>query len=486
MSSPKRVSRIGALGLDGIWVEGADAPLLINWDQAPWTAAMLFAGMSSHKITSLHVHWRALEYLELPDALPERGSGGRRPPHPFVCDSVFNGQRVSQRALAPSIECDGLEIMIGAYQDTGDPFAAARDARELRDAHVAFTEAFEVGSGKRWVYRNSANTTGWRLMHGAWSHGRRKAQLPDLYENPQPKLDGIPDGAQVEQVYGGKWARKRYEGVEEHEYEWMLRNVLAWDVNGQRLAACAGLPCGVGGLTEIVRDEGAQQWKAPGYHLVTKIEHPFEGLIPHLMEPGWHTTPMLSMAAYLKIPFEAKRSWIWTEHVPYLTPYYEKMRDARRLLQQGIIHGTPGARIALQALKDCYLQPLGRLRSQKTLASEPQYYRPHWYDSVIGQEVAREYYRLHQLAQMRMPVLAVYFDTIIIESDSQDLFDGAPAPIEVSNQLGKYKPVGHLDTPTARRLLYPSPAIEQKHPETRGRAHDVGALIRALKAAGNG
>jgi hypothetical protein len=253
-------------------------------------------------------------------------------------------------------------------------------------------------------------------------------------------------------------------------------------VNAQRLAACARLSLGVGGLKHQTGPDFDP--KLPGYHLVRAVEHPHAGVIPPIFEPGWHTTPRVAMAAYLGLRFELEQSWVWTEHVAYLNPWYEAMRDARAQLQQqastiaegrvaDVMLAPRAARIALGELKQSYLQPLGRLRSARAREQGGPLYRPDWYDHVIGQELAREYLRLHQLAELGVPVLAVYFDTIVIEADTPDAIAGAPEPIQINGQLGKFKPVGVLEGDHARQLLYGGE-----------RSPDVGALVKALKAAG--
>lgn len=478
--------KLAALDSAGWWAEGRDQPLVIPWDRVGPTIAWWFEAMRRRGVDVLYIHRSALELLQLPGELEVPAPGERRPRHPWLDGVTFEGEQVSHYALTPSIECrgsrsHGLEILIGAYQDgAGDPFDGARDGRELLAAVAAFRDAFvSKGRPKGWAYRNSAIQTGWKLLHAPWQRGARRGRLTmNLAENPRPELEGLDEGAQVEVPYGS-WATTG--GASYPVRPW----VLAWDVNGQRLAATARLSVGVGGLEHRTAGEG--EWldmkQLPGYHRITAVEHPHAGAIPPVFDPGWHTTPRVAMAAWLGIGFELAESWVWTERAAYLNPWYEAMRDARaRLLEVGA--ATPptseakasdwrAAGIALGALKQSYLQPLGRLRSARAREQGGPYYRPDWYDHVIGQELAREYLRLHQLAELRVPVLAVYFDTIIIESDTPDLIAGAPEPLQVSSQLGKFKPLGALPAEQARHILYGGE-----------RSPDVGALVKALKAAG--
>lgn len=434
------------------------------------TVGAIFERMKVAGVRTLHVHRSALARLGLPDELPVPKPGEGRPAHPFMAGAG------NHSALTPSVEHDGMEITFGAYQDgAGDPFEDCADARELLAAHLLFRDAFiDAKHARGWEFRNSAILTGWRLMHDPWKRGARKAKLGDALQVPEElRLDGLDGVPQVEIPYGGKWAASGGAGYPLRE------NVLAWDVNGQRLAACSRLNLGVG-EPERFRWTGTPAFdpKVPGYHYVEAIEHPFEGQIPAIFEPGWHTTPRVAMAKYLKLDVTIGQSVIWPQSVAYLDPFYQRMKAARDILlaARAALQGAHGpnvghmdnaSAVALRVLKQTYLQPFGRLRS-KRLEGHPEY-RPSWYDHIIGAELAREYLRLHQLAQSNVPVLAVYFDTIIIESDSADPIAGAPGAIEVSSQLGKYKPVGVLPREPAHAALYAG-----EHP-------DVGGLVKAIK-----
>lgn len=443
--------KLAALGADGLWIEDELVPRRPTWENQRSVGA-LFEAMRRFGIGIMHLHASALPLLGLPELVPVPAEGERRPHHPWMRAAG----KLSTRALAPSVECDGLELMIGAYQGGwGDPFADAADARELLRAHVAFMRALATKEHPRgWAYRNSAALTGWQLMHAPWKHGPRAARLKAMDTGTSPlKLKGLDVGAQVEVPFGSRWVRKQTKRPT-HPV------VSAWDVNGQRLSACARLSLGLG-EAELRRSGEPFDRKLPGYHYVTKITDPFRGKIPAPFERGWHTTPRVAMADYLGISFKITHSWVWPEHLPYLNPWYERMRDARAELRAQLVtfQGAHGPNVggqghavalALDALKQCYLQPLGRLRSARSRERREPFYRPHWYDAVIGQELAREYLRLHALATEGVRVLAVYFDTIIIEGESAE----PPPSLPVSDQLGKYKLVGSLPSELAHELLY--------------------------------
>jgi hypothetical protein len=459
--------KLAALDPWAWWIEGEPArerahPLK--------NAAAVFAVMAAASIDVLYVHASALESLGLPGELEPPLPGEQRPRHAWL-DCQLRGERPSHSALSPSIKLGERELLIGAYQDgAGDPFADARDGRELLAAAVAYADAL-AERGRRWAYRNSAALTGWNLMHAPWEGGGRRRRRPlDGPSNPQPELEGHAEGAQVEIPYGGKWAASGGASYPQLPY------VAAWDVNAQRLAACSRLALGVGGLEYVDWDAAGapeqNELKLPGYHYVESVEQRHAGAIPPIFEPGWHTTPRVAMARYLHLDPVVRCSWVWTEHLPYLDPFYERMRVAReRLLSH---HPDPGVRheraIALGALKQTYLQPFGRLRSARLRDARDVRYRPSWYDTIIGQELARQYLRLHELAEAGVAVLAVYFDTIICEVPSPDW---TPEQLTVSSQLGKYKRAGGvLSTAEAHAALYVGDG-----------AYEVGTLMKALNAA---
>lgn len=464
------MTRLATLDNEALRVEG------VGVLAGPWRcpARRLFGTMRELRVDVLYVHRSALEQLGLPAELePLKDGERRREPHPWLAGAE------SRASLAPSLEQDSRELLVGAWQDgPGDAFGDARDGDELLAAVVAFRDAFRLGKLRPngWTFKHTASGTGWRLMHSQWSHGRRAHNLGDRLEQPEPALQMAR--GQVEVPYGGRWWR-----LNPHD-GWDRPYVHAYDVNGQRLAACSRLPLGVGAPRPVDRATALAAIEAglPGYHRIDAIEHPWPERIPPIFEPGWHTTPRVLMALQLGIPLQVGESVVWSEAVTYLDPFYEAMRLARnwlleRRLEQVSEAGWRAHSLALGALKQAYLQPLGRLRSAKAAARADRYYRPSWYDHVIGRELAVEYLRLHQLAELGVPVLAVYFDAIVVESDQADVFAAAPKPLELSTQLGKFKPVGSLPTRQAHRAL-----LGDRHDAPA----DVGRLIKALKAAHDG
>jgi hypothetical protein len=485
------VTRLATLDAQGLRCEAWGGKVRpIGLVMNPNTAGALFDRLESNGIDVCYVHRSALEAMHLPVELEPLRDGERRAPHEWLAGA---GSRPS---LAPSLERGERELLVGAWQDgAGDPFAEAADGAELLAAVVAFRDAFKTAKRPDgWTFMHTASGTGWNLMHYPWSYGRRARNLGEqllapeaefalAVQRPEDRGDHLGREAQrgqLEVPYGGKWWRLNpHDG---HDLKWTH----AYDVNGQRLAACSRLRLPLGEPRRLSAPSRipAIEEGFPGYHLISHVEHPWGERIPAIFDAGWHTSPRVKMALDLGVPIRIDESIIWPNSIAYLDPWYEAMRDARANLIAGRARdfgerGWNAHTLALGALKQAYLQPLGRLRSAKAAARNDRYYRPSWYDHVIGRELAVEYLRLHQLAELDVPVLAVYFDAIVIESDEPDLHAAAPPPLAVSDQLGKYKPIGSLRTPAAHRALFGrSPRSVTEAPGA-----DVGRLIKAIKAA---
>jgi hypothetical protein len=447
--------RLAALDSRGVWLEGLARPLPIQWESAR-SAADLFAGLLRREAHVLHVHSSALAPLGLPAALP---AALALPPHPFF-DVSWRGQPLSHRTLAPAVTAlDNREILIGAYQlGTGDIWEAAANGRELLDAAIAFRDAFPFP----WTFRHSAQLTGWRLMHACWStatvRGRRLAAVGGLGSPELPSHPALAEGQAHEQPYGGAFTRARSGRPLEH--------VHVFDINGQRLAACGRLALGAGPVD--VADPERFDPARPGYHLIGRIRRA-HSTIPPIFEAGWHTTPRVAAAIDMGLRPVIRESYVWRSSVQYLSPWYESLREARRAL---LANESTAARIALGVLKQCYLQPLGRLRSARARQFGSEHYRPDWYDHVIGHETARQYRHMDRMATAGARLLAVYFDAVAIESAEPDAAAAAAAAgIEVSDQLGKFKHAGTITGQLAHEALYGNGAP------------DVGQLMNAIREA---
>jgi hypothetical protein len=397
-------------------------------------AGALFDSMAERGISTLTIHRSALgPVLPLPAELKQLAPGERRAAHPWL-----DRGDVDHRSLAPALKRGALEVLIGAYQSgVGDPFADAGNARTLLCAHQAFADALDG-----WDFRHSAAATGWALMHAPWTYGRRKQRRQRLLDEGahfppigEPRQHEVPWGA----WRSGVDPRRAY--------------IHGYDIHGQRLAACARLRLGAGkpfhldATTDLARIR--MRLKQPGYHKV-RLSQPWTGVkLPVPFEDGWHTTPRLAILADGGVRFSIESSWVYPESVVYLDPFYESIRDGRNTLIEN--HNRPGALIALGALKQCYLQPLGRLSSAREGERGSVWFRPDWYDAVIGRELGLQWLRMQRLEAL-VQLAAVYYDTLLIESDDPDsLTAGIEAGLPLhTHQLGKFRPLARKGAPSGQ------------------------------------
>jgi hypothetical protein len=299
-----------------------------------------------------------------------------------------------------------------------------------------------------WEYIASPYGTAAALLDGLWKEHPRRLKAPDLTGTPwDPAVLEIGSDT-VERPY--TWVRPRkIKPASPH-----LHYFQAFDINGQFLSACSGLPCGIGvpDTVDLRYPAGGPLQGAdrtlPGYHYAA-AEGPTG--IPEVLQPGWHATPIVAVAQTLGLRVEVLKSYVWHDHCKYLDPWYKAMRDARTYL---LNRADPAAVAALKLLKDCYTKLIGGLRGKDARERNPAMYQPAWYDSILSQANARQYLTLHRLARIGVPIIAVHLDTVIIES-AHDLQKVYPPGITLTPQLGKYKPAGVITAKEGRALLYP-------------------------------
>lgn len=140
------------------------------------------------------------------------------------------------------------------------------------------------------------------------------------------------------------------------------RWVRAFDRSGSYLAAWRGVALAAGEWVHVGRSRalpGGETGKPAGYWLVDREQLPepdglFDPWRRHTDPDGplWLTTPLVQLAADIAGgPIEAADAWWATERCRALDPVAERLAGARTLL---MTNDTPGARVALAALKDGY------------------------------------------------------------------------------------------------------------------------------------
>lgn len=423
MSKIRVEKTIAALDQDGLWLEGDPGPQ----DPSMWewsTADRVIECMEQSAVDVLQIdEWAAQRLLGDPHSascFSIRDLGGRGIALPW-----FEGHDTGGKRAMVSVTRGQREIRIGCLQDgLGDPFTRRHGpltGGDLLKAHILFRDALQG-----WTFAHSAMATGWSLMHAGWSYGRRKHALSgkDMTRCPvrlpwgDDQLE-VPDGTVI------------------HRTPVKDGYVHAFDLNAQRLAACARL------ALPISTCEAAD----PGRVLEKRSTSP----------QGYLRTDRGSYMTFERARIEGLGALspafgvVWADTVPYLDHWYMRLRDARNTL---ISSHTAAARSALAALKQCYLQPLGRFRSGALAEQKSDWYRPEWYDTIIGRELGLQTRRLnaivsecatypHNQSRPETFLAATHYDAILLWS-THSRGDGwlPPACMKVSDQAGHWKYVG--------------------------------------------
>jgi hypothetical protein len=389
--------------IDGAWLVTETASIPMD-ALAVSDAVLLVEEVHEHspEVDQLYLLPGALEELGLPEAI-----GPNELPHNWMIGT-------SRPRLAPAFKVKPehgreVEVLIGAYQiATGDPWDGIDAAHSMVGQAVAFRDAL------RWRYEHSPIVTGWNLMHGLWAPERRQKRLQGLPDH----VEAFEEGRQVEIPYGSWCADKPSAQGWWH----------AFDINAQRLAACSRLQLPLGPLRPCV-PLSTDSHHCGYHHLTRDVFAP--GCAMPVMKAGWHTTPRIELALQAKLPVAIDRSLVYDESIDYLTPFYERLRDAR-----GALQGWP---VAMKVLKDCYLQAIGRLRSSAAQQRNSPWWRPAWYDHIIGCELGRQALHITNIAP-RYPIVGVYFDTLIIATNDPN----PSALLPVSDRLGHFRHLGSI------------------------------------------
>lgn len=382
----------------------------------------------------LLIHPSAHDGLGLPAALPLRAPGDlarNGEPHPFTTPGRFrfHPPGLSHWIIARDAAGVRLDVALPGY-DAGSPFAAARDAGELRAAATAFAGAVGIS------YRHTPGSTGAALLRAVHSGpGGRRLEPPGAMPGPAATPGTERDFA---------WWRPPNAG------ERAMPFVHAYDVNGNYLAACSSIELGVGEVEE--HGDGrplALDGRLPGYWLCHL--RPGDPGMPDPLDPAgrgdggpvWLTTPSAVLAVELDRLERVERAHVWPARSRVLAPWYERLRDARVDLTVRGAGARPGpaTAIALAAVKLTTNLTIGQLAAHFR-AEGDELRRPDWRHHVIARARANLYRHLAAAARpanRRRPI-AVDVDTAYYPSDDPD--PGADPPVPVNPGLGRFKIAG--------------------------------------------
>ncbi len=316
-----------------------------------------------------------------------------------------------------------LDIVFPSRDRAHPAWSSAPTGKELYEDIWAYNDALGT------MFHRSAGATGQRLMRELHS-GRNATRLDMPQGAPPPALGSKADRAM-------NWSKRLT-----HD-DLIGKMLIAFDINGQYLAACSSLPLGVGAYRHMTGTECyALERHAPGYWRVLAPQAADSSPIPLLdgqrvldsnCVTGWITTPTLNLLFEMGAHVFIDEAYVWPEHVQYLQPWYRKMREARRILK-----ARGGA--AYDAFKDTYTVGLASLAGNWKRKEPDELFRPDWRDAIIGQSRANQYRGLHRIRmECGASPVAIGADCSFFLAPSPEW---TPAGMKIDDNLGHDKRVG--------------------------------------------
>ncbi len=314
-------------------------------------------------------------------------------------------------------------------QDERNPFRTASSPAELLEALELYA------SHLRLRYRWSPGASGLALMRAVHS-GHGGTQLDKDPKLPPPALQ--PPAGTAESALGELPASG-----------W----IHAYDLNAQYLAACSSLELGFGDVAHERPNTAAPapERLGPGYYRAA-IEPPDELVLPFKTGAGayhWYPAPALELARELRLEVRILEAYTYAESHRWLAPWYERLRDTRAALAAA---EGPAALLALGAVKATYTWSLGRLAGG-WLEPGDATFRPDWRHAIIARARANMHRHLVRVYRTSRAVpVGRNADAVLYASDLADpIAAAAQLGLELSAQLGKWKPAGSLSASDARK-----------------------------------
>ncbi|WP_424217481.1 telomere-associated protein Tap (plasmid) [Streptomyces sp. BI20] len=228
---------------------------------------------------------------------------------------------------------------------------------------------------------------------GGWRSAPVPGSLTEVVECAPPEA---PDGHPLAVgLYPRFHRRTPAEVLDEEACQWarpltdeecLRPYVVGVDVNMAFAAAANGLVVGTGAPVHV--KEPVFDPKLPGSWLVDLSEPDFGPLLPNPYTPdgrrpegpAWYATPTLAYAVSLGHRVEPIEAYVRPEHGTYLTPWYQRLRDAylATMAELGVVPGMPeeeflaamarhkevdpGRAMVLSAIKATVKGGIGKLR----------------------------------------------------------------------------------------------------------------------------
>jgi len=228
-----------------------------------------------------------------------------------------------------------------------------------------------------------------------------------------------------------------------------LPYVHAYDANAAYLSGAQSLPCPVGAPVHV--ESPAFDPRKGGYWRVPGLSGT-DRLLPDPFRPGgskagdWWTTETLRLAAEdLGMQVAPVEAWLYPGTTRYLTPWANRLRDAREALSTRAAGGEVAAADALAVVKQTYAFGIGFLDGG--WHDGDLMHRPAWRHGVIARARANLYRRLVAAAGgpggFGPRPFAVDVDCAYYASDIADPALACPLPFGTG--LGKFKHAGTAD-----------------------------------------
>jgi len=264
-----------------------------------------------------------------------------------------------------------------------------------------------LADAMQFPFKISAQTTGLDLASTCRVRDRKEAFAPS---NPCPPAE-IPN---LESDHN--WVRKPTADEARKRY------VHAFDRGGSYAGAVAGLSMGIGD-PEHFDGPVAFDKKLPGYWLIDRetwedwrVPHPLNMRADANDGQVWVTTPTMEIATELGLTPTVHQAWVWKRHARVLDGWYERVRDARTILDTE----DPDAQAARDQLKTVYTRLIGSFGSE-TLWRGRKGYAPERRHLIVAKARANLTRRFMQIGRdAGVWPLAVTADTLLYASDEPD------------------------------------------------------------------
>lgn len=265
----------------------------------------------------------------------------------------------------------------------------------------------KLADAMQFPFKVSAQTTGLDLATTCRVRDRKEAFAPS---DPCPPAE-IPN---IEADHN--WVRMP--STEESR----MRYVHAYDRGGSYAGAVAGLEMGIG-EPELIEGEVQFDKKLPGYWLIDRetwedwrVPHPLNLRADANDGQVWVTTPTMEIATEMGLTPTVNQAWVWRKHARVLDGWYNRIRDARTLLDTDDLDDQA----ARDQLKTVYTRLIGNFGSE-TLWRGRKGYAPERRHLIVAKARANLTRRFMQIGRdSGVWPLAVTADTLLYASDEPD------------------------------------------------------------------